>query len=278
MTLSLPRFVITKPLANGRTGFYFNVSGRYRAASCPIAGEALGSDYAVACGSDGNGGRAAALNALFDEWQDMRRGLPVSGDRVPVYGTIRWLFQEYRRSKAYTEKVSARSRPDYERTMQLVEHVITKKGDKLGDRKIKSHRSAPIKSMGLSWPVSTVSARAKLRRRWLCVDAHGVSFIGCTLPSLTGTYRILGMASPSSVARKTKSRPLLVIRSMRSPGALLSAGGQKLPLPPLSVSSGYSVPKTCWLACCSGPTIATRNGRMRLKFCTTRRAQPCGIH
>jgi hypothetical protein len=61
MTLSLPRFVITKPLANGRTGFYFNVSGRYRAASCPIAGEALGSDYAVACGSDGNGGPAIIL-------------------------------------------------------------------------------------------------------------------------------------------------------------------------------------------------------------------------
>jgi hypothetical protein len=138
MILSLPRFVITKPLANGRTGFYFNVSGRYRAAGCPIVGEALGSDYTVACGSDGNAGRAAALNALFDEWQDMRRGLPVSGDRVPIYGTIRWLFQEYRRSKAYTEKVSARSRPDYERTMQLVEHIITKKGDKLGDRKIKS--------------------------------------------------------------------------------------------------------------------------------------------
>jgi hypothetical protein len=138
MTLSLPRFVITKPLANGRTGFYFNVSGRYRADGCPIAGEALGSDYAVACGSDGNGGRAAALNALFDEWQDMRRGLPVSGDRMPICGTIRWLFQEYRRSKAYTEKVSARSRPDYERTMQLVEHIITKNGDKLGGRKIRS--------------------------------------------------------------------------------------------------------------------------------------------
>jgi hypothetical protein len=31
-----------------------------------------------------------------------------------------------------------RSRPDYERTMQLVENIVTKKGDKLGDRKIRS--------------------------------------------------------------------------------------------------------------------------------------------
>jgi hypothetical protein len=98
----------------------------------------LGRGYVVACGEDGNGGRSAALNAHFDEWQDLRRGLPVTGERAPVHGTIRWLFQEYRRSKAYLEKVSIRSRPDYERTMQIIEGVETKKGDTLGDRKIKS--------------------------------------------------------------------------------------------------------------------------------------------
>ena len=54
----------------------------------------FGRDYAVACGEDGNGGRAAALNGQFDEWQDMRRGLPITGERAPIYGTIRWLFQE----------------------------------------------------------------------------------------------------------------------------------------------------------------------------------------
>ena len=78
------------------------------------------------------------MNARVDEWHAIRRGLAVTGERVPIYGTIRWLFQEYRRSAAYLEKVAARSRPDYERTMQLVENIVTKKGDKLGDRKIKS--------------------------------------------------------------------------------------------------------------------------------------------
>jgi hypothetical protein len=61
-----------------------------------------------------------------------------TGERAPIYGTIRWLFQEYRRSKAYLEKVSIRSRPDYERTMQMIESIVTKRGDKLGDRKIRS--------------------------------------------------------------------------------------------------------------------------------------------
>ena len=138
MSLPLPRFVLAKTLADGRTAFYFTVPGKYRKLGCTIANQPLGGDYALACGEDGKGGRAAAFNALFDEWQNLRRGLPITGERAPVYGTIRWLFQEYRRSKAYTEKVSVRSRPDYERTMQLVENIITKKGDKLGDRKIRS--------------------------------------------------------------------------------------------------------------------------------------------
>jgi hypothetical protein len=39
--------------------------------------EPLGTDYAVACGEDG--GRAAALNALFDEWRAKRDGEPIEG-------------------------------------------------------------------------------------------------------------------------------------------------------------------------------------------------------
>ncbi len=117
---------------------YFNVPKKYRDLGCTVPNSPLGDDYTVACGNDGDGGRAATLNALFAEWNTARRGLPVTDERAPIYGTMRWLFQEYRRSKAFTEKVSSRSRPDYERTMQLIESIVTKKGDKLGDRKIKS--------------------------------------------------------------------------------------------------------------------------------------------
>ena len=138
MVMPLPRNVIAKRLANGRLAFYFNVQSIYRKLGCPVPNEALGTDYQVACGSDGKGGRAAALNARMDEWHAMRRGLPVTGEQAPIHGTIRWLFQEYRRSTAYLEKVAARSRLDYERTMQLVENIVTKRGDKLGERKIKS--------------------------------------------------------------------------------------------------------------------------------------------
>ena len=79
MTLPLPRFVVAKILADGRAAFYFYVPGWYRKLGCTVANQPLGRDYAVACGEDGNGGRAAALNAQFDEWQDMRRGLAGHG-------------------------------------------------------------------------------------------------------------------------------------------------------------------------------------------------------
>src|SRR5262245_39387258 len=137
-TKPLPRFVIFKTLASGATAFYFNVPTLYRKLVCTIANEPLGTDYASACGEDGTGGRAAALNALFDEWNTKRKGGQVSAGGVAAYGTVDWLFHEYKQSKAYLEKVAPRSRPDYERTMLLVSDIITKKGDRIGDRKIRA--------------------------------------------------------------------------------------------------------------------------------------------
>src|ERR1700737_3395241 len=124
----LPRFVIPKTLVSGATAFYFNIPTLYRKLGCTISNEPLGTDYITACGEDGNGGRAAGLNALFDEWNTERKGGQVSAGRVFVYGTVDWLFREYKQSKAYLEKVAMRSRPDYERTMLLITNIVTKKG------------------------------------------------------------------------------------------------------------------------------------------------------
>src|SRR6516225_2852513 len=104
MTLPLPRYVIAKPLASGATGFYFTIPTRYRRMGCTIPNEPLGSDYTVACGPDGKGGRAAALNALFDEWWKLKNGEPV--ENVVRYGTVDWLFREYKASTGYLERVS----------------------------------------------------------------------------------------------------------------------------------------------------------------------------
>jgi hypothetical protein len=136
VTRALPRFVRTKTLASGVVAFYWNLTGHYRKLGCSITGEPLGTDYAVACGEHGNGGRAAALNALFDEWRCSRAGDPIEG--LVKFGTVDWLFREYKQTKAYLEKVSQRSRRDYERTMLLVTDMVTKKGDRVGNRKVKA--------------------------------------------------------------------------------------------------------------------------------------------
>jgi hypothetical protein len=131
MTLPLPRYVIAKPLARGATGFYFNIPTRYRALGCSIRNEPLGMDYSAACGVDGAGGRAAALNALFDE-----SGEPLPG--LARYGSVDWLFREFKASIRFREKVSERSRPDYERSMLMVADMVTKAGDRVGARPVKS--------------------------------------------------------------------------------------------------------------------------------------------
>jgi hypothetical protein len=113
------------------------IVGHYRELGCTIPSERLVTDYAVACGHDGNGGRAVTLNALFDEWRAQRAGEPIEEKRV-AFGTVDWLFSEYKASKAYLERVSPRSRPDYERTMLLLADMRTKKGDRIGDRTVKT--------------------------------------------------------------------------------------------------------------------------------------------
>jgi hypothetical protein len=138
MTRPLPRFVIPKTLASGATGFYFNIPTLYRKLGCAIPNEPLGTDYAIACGDSGNGGRAAALNGLFDEWNTKRKGGTPEAGRLHRYGTVDWLFREYLKSESCRERVSDRTRPDYERIMQLVRDIVTKRGDKIGDRSIRS--------------------------------------------------------------------------------------------------------------------------------------------
>lgn len=130
--MKLPRHVIAKKLSGGETAYYYNVPTRYREIECPVPNEALGTDFAKMCR------RAETLNGLFDEWDTARKGMPVSGIEAPKIGTVDWLFREYKQSKAYLEKVAVRSRKDYEWAMLEICDTLTKKGDRIGSRPIKS--------------------------------------------------------------------------------------------------------------------------------------------
>ncbi|MGJ4953552.1 hypothetical protein [Bradyrhizobium sp. HKCCYLS20291] len=137
MALKLPRNVIPKTLAGGQQAFYYNVPTHFRKLGCPIPNEALG-DYITACGTDGEGGRAAVLNALFDKWNQDRKGVIYAKASIARVGSLDWLFREFKQTKAYLEKVSKRSRPGYEHSMQAICDVRNKKGERIGSLPIES--------------------------------------------------------------------------------------------------------------------------------------------
>ena len=130
--LRLPRYVIYKKLASGRTGYYYNVPTVYRKLQCPVPNEPLGKDFSIACR------RASTLNGLFDEWDQSRRGMPVAAPSSPTVGSVDWLFSEYKKTKAFTEKVAPRSRQDYDWAMRELANIVTKVGDRVGERPIKA--------------------------------------------------------------------------------------------------------------------------------------------
>jgi hypothetical protein len=132
-----PRFVEVRRLADGSIAFYFCIPKYYRKLGCEIANEPLGTNYEAAYGEEGEGGRAATLNALFDEWNGTCKGEPIEEAKNARYGSVDWLFRQYKMEKAYTEKVSPRSRPDYERIMQMICDTVGKSGRRIGERQIR---------------------------------------------------------------------------------------------------------------------------------------------
>ena len=81
-----PRFVEVRRLADGSVAFYFCIPKYYRKLGCEIVNEPLGTSYEAACGEHGKGGRATALNALFDEWNDQRKGEPLEQAKIARRG------------------------------------------------------------------------------------------------------------------------------------------------------------------------------------------------
>jgi hypothetical protein len=132
VTVQLPRHVIPKQLAGGQTAYYYNLPTKYRKLKCPVQNEPLGTDFAVMTK------RAGVLNGQFDEWDTQRKGFPISVPNMPKHGTVDWLFREYKISRAYLDKVAVRSRDDYEWAMDQVCNTLTKKGDRVGDRLVKT--------------------------------------------------------------------------------------------------------------------------------------------
>ena len=92
--VELPRQVIGNPLKSGVVAYFYNIPTKYRELKCPVKNEPLGSDFAAMKA------RAKTLNGLFDEWDQTRKGLLVTGaENVPTYGTVDWAVSRISREQ-----------------------------------------------------------------------------------------------------------------------------------------------------------------------------------
>jgi hypothetical protein len=212
--------------SNGRTAFYFCIPKYYRKLGCEIPNEPLGTNYEGACGEDGTGGRAATLNALFDEWNDQRKGESIEQAKIARYGTIDWLFRRYKTEKAYTEKVSPRSRSDYEHIMQMICDTVGKSGRRIGERQIEE--VTPRAADKIYEKIINGPNGIRLRQGEKVVGrpqglAHNAQAASGAVPQKNTRTR--GTTSHSRAVRRVKNTQRRARRPMNSRGAALRKAG-----------------------------------------------------
>ena len=126
--LPLPRYVERKPLKNGGWGFFFHVPSWARKADCSVQSGPLGTDYGVAVLR-----AETILLPAFDGWR-------IGGDSplspaTAVFGTLDWMFGEYRTDRRYT-KLDAKSKRNHEVGFKLVGGYVLKDGKRLGEKRL----------------------------------------------------------------------------------------------------------------------------------------------
>jgi hypothetical protein len=102
--MNWPRNMIEKRLRSGNVAYYWNPNSRELSNGCPVRREALGTSFRDAIE------RAEFLNQHLDGWRK-GRGATKQLDDQPSFGTLCWLVERYKRTDAWNDKVSERSRP-----------------------------------------------------------------------------------------------------------------------------------------------------------------------
>jgi hypothetical protein len=137
--LPLPRYVLPKPLKSG-WGYFFNVPMWARKAGCPMTNEPLGTDYAKAVER-----AETVLLPAFDSWRT--GGQSDETPPVAAFGTLDWIFAEYRADRRFT-RLDARTKRNHEVGFRMVGGHILKDGRKLGGVRIAAIDTALI---GWEW-------------------------------------------------------------------------------------------------------------------------------
>jgi hypothetical protein len=127
--LPLPRYVERKPLKGGGWGYFFHVPSWARKAGCTVQSGPLGTDYEAAVSR-----AESVFLPAFDAWRSGGYP-PTSSPAIAAFGTLDWMFAEYRADRRYT-KLDAKSKRNHEVGFKLVGGYILKDGKRLGEKRL----------------------------------------------------------------------------------------------------------------------------------------------
>jgi hypothetical protein len=136
--LPLPRYVLRKPIKDG-WAYFFNVPMWARKAGSPMRNEPLGTDYAQAVER-----AETVLLPAFDSWRS--GGKSDATPAVASFGTLDWIFAEYRADRRYT-KLDARTKRNHEVGFRMVGGHALKDGRKLGGVRLTAIDTAVVDAL-----------------------------------------------------------------------------------------------------------------------------------
>jgi hypothetical protein len=122
--LGWPRYMVTRKLKSGTIAYYWLIPTWAKRNGCPLAVEALGTDYA-----DAKKRCDELLNPQLDAWRK-REVIAAPSDHV-VPGTIDWMIAIYKTHPKYTKR-PAKTRKSYDSVLSLVSKYIVKDGRTFG--------------------------------------------------------------------------------------------------------------------------------------------------
>ena len=118
-----PKYMVTRPLAGGRVGYYWTGPSWAKAAGCTMGSIPLGTDYGAAkqkCDE--------VVNPQFLAWRG--KG-PEDATPVANPGTFDWMVSIYRQTTRYTE-LPDKTRRGYDRALREVSEFALKDGRPMG--------------------------------------------------------------------------------------------------------------------------------------------------
>jgi hypothetical protein len=127
--LPLPRYVERKALKGGGWGYFFHVPSWARKAGCTVQNAPLGNNYEAAVSR-----AEAVFLPAFDDWRT-GGATAESSPAVAAFGTLNWMFAEYRADRRYT-KLDPKSKRNHEVGFKLVGGYVLKDGNRLGEKRL----------------------------------------------------------------------------------------------------------------------------------------------